>query len=447
MSPDPRLISRRHLLSAGAIAGLGATFSGSRSDAAALVVPGARQFTVNQPLVDAFVRRRGGPIGTSGKVAVAFRCDHHLNKFIQNLLPFHRKYQIPVTVAAMSQMFSIEAGVNGSTSMSFPALQRMALENGFEVANHGATHRDAPTSQDLRNEIVHSKAKLSMSLPKLPIELFVPPGVGGTGYQGFNGGLAPSSFQRYLAGRLILQEHALSTGYTPGYWSMSGDPLDSMGNVHVGLDAAVFARRGPLFVQAAGQLGRGVSFMYHPSSLDTAGLQAIEQFMAWCAAERDAGRLEILTVTGLMMSSFSGSIRHNLLSGTSSFKSGWNGWNGSAARWILQKEPAAWYARRGAQSAALFKDVLIGDHAGSVRQLRIPFRSPQGTRVRIEVFDVHFPGHLRVTREISLPASADFRLVHQYLALPLTGTSIVRVQITPLSGGELHVQEPQLLAA
>lgn len=446
MNAHSRLIGRRQLVT-GTIAGIGSTILSSRAEAAALVAPEARQFTANQPLVNAFLKRRGGPIGTAGKVAVAFRCDHHLNKFVLNLLPLHRKYGIPVTIATMSQMFSLEAGMNGSTSMTFPALQRMALENGFEVANHGATHRDAPTSQDLRNEIVHSRAKLSMSLPKLPIELFVPPGVGGTGYQGFNGGLAPSSFQRYLAGRLILQEHAVSTGYSPGYWSMSGDPLDSMGNVHVGLDSAVFARRGPSFVQAARQLGRGVSFMYHPSALDMAGLEAIEQFMAWCAAERAAGRLEILTVTGLMASSFSGIVRHDLLSTTSSFRSGWNGWNGVAARWNLLRVSGASYASRSAQSTALFKDVLLEDHAGSVRQLRIPLRAVEGARVRIDVFDLDSPVQFRLTRDITLLPSAGFGLVHQYLTLPLTGTRLIRVRITPLSGGDLHVQEPQLLAA
>ncbi|MDD1477205.1 polysaccharide deacetylase family protein [Arthrobacter sp. H16F315] len=404
-------------------------------------------FTPNTALVDAFVARRGGVIGTGGKTAIAFRCDHHLNQFESRLLPLHQKYGIPVTIAAMSQMFRVETGTNGSTNLSFPRLQALALANGLEIANHGATHTDADTSQRLREEIVYSRNALTASLPKLPLELFIPPGVGGTQYLGFAGGKTQDSFQKYLAGRLITQQHAMSTGYVPGYWPMTGNPLDSMGNVHVGIENADYARRGPDFIAAARRQGRGVCFMYHPSLVDDIDLEAIDGFFAWCSRERDAGRLEILTTTGLMMSSFSTSSRHDLLSATKSFVFGWNGWNGSAANWARRTDSGVTYARRGALSLPLFKDVPVGASAGSARQLRILMRSTTGVRVKVEVLDPANPGSFTAAKTVTLPPAAGFQQAHQYVVLPLTGTPLVRVRITPLSGGELHVQEPRLLAA
>jgi len=404
-------------------------------------------FTPNTGLIQAFSARRGGAIGTGGKVAIAFRCDHHLNKFESRLLPLHQKYGIPVTVAAMSQMARVETGANGSANLSFPRLQALALANGLEIANHGATHTDADTPQRLREEIVYSRSALARALPKLPLELFIPPGVGGTRYLGFAGGQTPYSFRRYLAGRLITQQHAMSTGYVPGYWPMSGNPLDSMGNVHVGIQNADYARRGPAFITAARRQRRGVCFMYHPSLVDDIDLQAIEDFFAWCASERNAGRLEILTTTGLMMSSFSGSSRHDLMSAGASFAGGWNGWNGSTGNWARRVDPGATYARRGSRSLALFKDVPVGTYAGSARQLRVAMRSSTGVRVKLEVFDPANPAFFTAAKTITLSPAPDFHLEHQYLILPLIGTPRVRVRITPLSGGELHVQEPRLLAA
>jgi peptidoglycan/xylan/chitin deacetylase (PgdA/CDA1 family) len=443
MSISSKTLSRRSFLYAGAFGAAAAFAPITSASGATEIYP----FTPNTDLVNAFVARRGGAIGTGGKVAIAFRCDHHLNKFESRLLPLHQKYGIPVSIAAMSQMFRVETGTNGSTNLSFPRLQALALANGLEIANHGATHTDADTPQRLREEIVNSRIALTAALPKLSLELFIPPGVGGTQYLGFEGGKTQYSFQKYLAGRLITQQHAMSTGYVPGYWPMTGNPLDSMGNVHVGIENADYARRGPDFIAAARKQGRGVCFMYHPSLVDDTDLQAIDGFFAWCARERDAGRLEILTTTGLMMASFSTSSRHDLLSAAASFLNGWNGWNGAVADWARRTDSGVNFARRGSQSLALFKDVPVGPYAGSARQLRVLMRSTTGVRVKVEVLDPANPGLFAVAKTITLPPAEGFQQAHQYVILPLTGTPRVRVRITPISGGELHLQEPRLLAA
>lgn len=437
------VLDRRKFLWAaavGAATGLGPTHPAARAAE-------AYAFTANMGLVQDFLTRRGGPIGTGSRVAVAFRCDHHLTKFESRLLPLHQKYSIPVTVAVMSQVFNVEKGANGSDALSFNRLQALALANGLEIANHSATHTDAATPQRLREEIVYSRSSLARNLPQLPIELFIPPGVSGTKYLGFAGGKFQSSFQKYLAGRLITQQHAVSTGYVPGYWPMTGNPLDSMGNVHVGIENADYARRGPDFVAAARRQGRGVCFMYHPSLVDDADLRAIEDLFAWCARERSAGRMEILTTSGLMMAKYSSRSRHDLLSAGVSFGGGWHGWNGAAAGWARRTEAGTAYARRGSRSSALYKDVAVGIYAGSPRELRVALRSATGVRVKLEIYDPDNPGVFRASRTVAVLPSEDFRYSYQHLILPLTGTPRVRIRITALSGGELHLREPRLLAA
>ena len=288
---------------------------------------------------------------------------------------------------------------------------------------------------------------MAQAMPKLPIDLFSPPGVGGTRYQGFQGGRSQAAFQTFLAGRVITQSHAVSTGYVPGYWPMTGNPLDSMGNGHIGIENADYALKAPNFVTAARRLGRGACFMYHPNLVNDEDLAALESFFAWCANERDTGRMEILTVSGLMMSDFKSTGRHDLLGAGSTFRRGWGTWNGAASKWAIRSEDGTFFARRGAASGPLECDFLVGVHAGSSRQLRLKIRSTSGARVRVEIFDPAAHAAFTSTTDVMLTSSGVFGNVHKYVTLPLTGSRVLRVRITPLSGGEIHVQHPELLAA
>ena len=428
-----------------ALAGLGAVAALSASGCTPSDPTTPEPSPFNGAMLDAFVARRGGPIGTDGKIAVAFRCDHHVNKFSSRLLPLHQKYSIPVTIAAMSQMPVVERGPNGSDLVSFQMLQEYALQNGFEIGNHGATHRDAASEPRLRTEIVDARRSLGRSLPKLPIELFIPPGVGGTDYMGFKGGGAVSVFSDTAAGRLIMGEHALSTGYVRGFWSMTGEPRANLGMGHIPFESAPVIARGPEHIARARRQGRGACFMYHPNGLSEAGLKALEGFFEWCASERDAGRLEILTVGGLMMARIDSAARHDLLADTGAGAS-WDGWGLSGAQWNLLPEDGQPFARSRAKTAVMGKTFTPGIHAGSPRQLRVSLRSRTGCRVRLEVFDAGSPQRLHVAKEVVLRASTVFIPVHQYLTLPLTGTGSLRVRITATGRG-CDVRRPELLAA
>ncbi|WP_115788795.1 polysaccharide deacetylase family protein [Arthrobacter silvisoli] len=426
----------------GTVAALSASGCTPSDDAGPQPVPG------NASMLDAFLARRGGPIGTDGQSAIAFRCDHHLNKFVSNVLPLHRKYSIPVTIAALSQMAAVERGPNGSDSVTFAQLQQYALENGFEIGNHSATHRDADSEPRLRAEIVDSRRSLAQSLPKLPIELFIPPGVGGTNYMGFNGGATLQAFSENPAGRLIMEEHALSTGTIRGFWSMTGEPLSNLGRGHIPFESLDAISRGRGYVQLARRQRQGACFMYHPSGLNAAELTALEGFFEWCASERDAGRLEILTVGGLMTARIDSADRHDLLTAPGVGGPAWDGWNVPDEQWTLLQEDGQDFARSRTPTAVLGRDIPLDGHAGSPRQLRVSLRSLRGCRVRLRVFDAGSAAGLNVTKDVVLQGSPGFVPVRQYLTLPLTGTDTLRLSITATAvGGDLDVRQPELLAA
>jgi hypothetical protein len=188
--------------------------------------------------------------------------------------------------------------------------------------------------------------------------------------------------------------------------------------------------------------------MYHPSGLNAAELVALEGFFEWCASERDAGRLEILTVGGLMSARIDSADRHDLLAAPGVGGPAWEGWDVPAAQWSLLQENGQDVARIRTPTAVLGKDFQVGGHGGSSRQLRVAMRSRRGCRVRLEVFDAGSPASLHVTKDVVLPGSPAFVPVHQYLTLPLTGTDTLRVSVTASTGGgDLDVRQPGLLAS
>ncbi|WP_162943621.1 polysaccharide deacetylase family protein [Arthrobacter celericrescens] len=440
-----RTLGRRRFV---ALAGLGTVAALSASGCTSSDPTAPQAVPSNASLLDAFLARRGGPIGTNGQTAIAFRCDHHLNKFVSNVLPLHRKYSIPVTVATLSRMAAVERGPNGSDTVTFAQLQQHALENGFEIGNHSATHRDADSEPRLREEIADARRSLAQSLPKLPIELFIPPGVGGTNYMGFNGGATLSAFSESPAGRLIMEQHALSTGTIRGFWSMTGEPLANLGRGHISFESLDAISRGRGYVQLARRQRQGACFMYHPSGLNAAELVALEGFFEWCASERDAGRLEILTVGGLLTARIDSAVRHDLLAAPGVGGPAWDGWNVPAEQWTLLQEDGRDVARSRTPTAVLSRDCPLGRHAGSPRQLRVFLRTLRGCRVRLQVFDAGSPEGLNVTKDVVLRGSPGFVPVEQYLTLPLTGTETLRVSITATTGGgDIDVRQPELLAA
>lgn len=279
-----------------------------RTDGAPVTLPdpqpapqqaGADTGLINRLLLEDFTSRHKGTKSTKGRPAVAIRLDHGLANLAQHVLPLLRKYGFPFSIAMLSRGWTRpeNAGITAAD------VQAWVKNDRAEIWNHGATHGAATTSAELQDEIVTGLAELRAQFPGVPIDGFVVPGVGTPGYGGFNGGGTPAAFYGTEAGRLILQHHAISTGSIYGTSRRVLDGTPRQGQGHFTLDAstpdAVAAQ-----LRAVARDLTGLQLMLHPSLLNTEGFMTtdvLDQVFALIAAERDAGRLVVLSPYELML--------------------------------------------------------------------------------------------------------------------------------------------------
>lgn len=239
-----------------------------------------------QEFKDAF-----GTISTGGKAAVALRFDHGLANFNTKIRPLLEARDLPYCLALSSRHWdaSENSGVTPAMVDSWPLA---------EVWNHGAgNHQDANDLAGLTDMIVTGKSELQAQLPNKTIWGFIPPGVGGTNYGGFNGGDSPEAFYGTLAGQLILENHAVSSGAFPGtaYRPLDGEVRQGMS--HAGLETRTVSSLQSL-VNTAIADKTGLQLMTHPSRLDEAGYHTtadLTQMLDYIVAKRDAGELVVLS--------------------------------------------------------------------------------------------------------------------------------------------------------
>ena len=250
---------------------------------------------VRDILITDYRRRRGGTIGTGGLPAVALRFDHGLTKFNSIVLPLLRQHGLP-----WAQAITTDRVGSGEDAMTWAQLQAAAIDSGGEIANHSKTHGNPNSNLALAREVIDSLAALKTNLPRLPIELWMPPGQPEGEWFGYMSPNAAAKYDTY-AGRLILANHALTFGYMPpgGYYRpLTGQLIQGM--PHYTGDIATLA-------QLQGRVngipsGHGLTIMFHPALVDTTGnitAANLGAFLSWLAAERDAGRLVVLTPGGL----------------------------------------------------------------------------------------------------------------------------------------------------
>lgn len=235
---------------------------------------------------------------TGGKAAVALRFDHGLANFNSKIRPLLEARNLPYCLALSSRGWSVSenAGVTASMVNSW---------NRCEVWNHGAgpNHNDASDLQTLTDQIVKGKEELQAQLPDKKIWGFIPPGVGGTNYGGFNGGDSPEAFYGTLAGQLILEHHAVSSGAFTGtaYRPLDGEVRQGM--AHAGLETRSVSSLQSL-VNTAIANHSGLQLMTHPSRLDESGYHTtaqLTQMLDYIVSKRDAGELVVLSPYEMMV--------------------------------------------------------------------------------------------------------------------------------------------------
>lgn len=245
----------------------------------------------NALLVQDFTRRRGGRKPTGGKAVVAIRADHGLANFASKMLPLCQARGIVPSLALNSRSW----GLSENTGVTEAIVDGWVAAGDVEIWNHGALgHNDANTPEKLVDAIVNGLSELRAQLPSAQVDGWVVPGVGSDPtYMGFNAGRDVQSFYNTDAGRLILEHHAISTGYIAGTHQMVLDGEVRQGGHQFTIDSQTLTAF-QAEVDAAIANKTGLQIMIHPSQIDlsrkisTATLTAMLDYVV---AKRDAGQL------------------------------------------------------------------------------------------------------------------------------------------------------------
>ena len=352
-----------------------------------------------------FRNRYGGRCGTGGKAALAFVFDHGTDSFISKVLPILQKYNVPASIGLNSQMYSPDYAFFGTdASTTFASLQTAFINNGISVWNHGRLHK--PTSQPMQLEIIGGRNELQISLPMIPIDGWLHTGA----YGDFESGRTLAKYREQSVGALIMNGHAVLTGdiqepikplngeMKPGF---DGEWLDN-GATQIASAKSV--------IQKAQAIGGGVMTRHHPQFLGESGyisVAQLDEFIGWCAAERDAGRLVIMTGDLLNLADASSTYRRNLLSGV--------GGAGDQGRLI---------------SSSVYQ------HArGSVNEAHARVKLTTAGTVRIQVTGTG----LSASKTFTVPANT-WVDVRKHFMIPLIGTADLNVTCWALTGTGLQVE-------
>lgn len=254
--------------------------------------------------------RRGGMLGTNGATPVALSFDHGFANFRDFVLPHLVRLGLPCSVAINTNTL----GVGESAGVTYSHLQEWCLNHGIELSHHSRDHSDVASSSDvaaLNDKILGTVPLLAAQCPECIADSYVMPGVSGTQYNGFNAGVPFKNWWEHPAGRIIADNFPIVTGSLSGQAvPMTGAPVFAIDRI--GWDTASWATETRNRISALSGTGMGVNIFMHPSKIEN-GIPAssVVTMLEWLAAERDAGRIEVLTISGFAWSDTS-STRLNL---------------------------------------------------------------------------------------------------------------------------------------
>lgn len=257
--------------------------------------------------------RKGGRIGTNGKGVVALRFDDAPADFVNKILPLLRERNLPFTRVTTSD--SIASTGEVVTDAKLLEMQDYCIKSGGEVWNHGRDHLDASGELTIYDNLIGSLQDLRTKMPRIPIDCFAPPGGAETFYDGWLMKDLEAWANTY-AGRLLMGNYALVSGYFPNsyYRPLDGQLRD--GQIHYSCDAYTSASSVTQVVDRARDWKVGVSLMWHANNIGATGKQSLAVFteiLDYIAAERDAGNIEVLTLSGMATADVTSSYRDDLL--------------------------------------------------------------------------------------------------------------------------------------
>lgn len=254
--------------------------------------------------------RKGGRIGTAGRGVIALRFDDAPAEFVSKVLPLLEERGLPFTRVTTSESIN---GVDLPAG-TFEDMQDYSIQFGGEVWNHGRTHGEA-SGAELDGEISGALDTLREAMPRIPIDCFAPPG-GSISWGGYMPSNSVENYTTTVAGQMVMNLHGLVTGYYPNsyYWPIDGKMRD--GQNHYSCDV-YNANTMKTLIDRARDWRVGIVMMWHAHNLDTTGnttTAALTEALDYLAAERDAGNLLVLTVSGMATADTSSDYRRDPLS-------------------------------------------------------------------------------------------------------------------------------------
>lgn len=324
---------------------------------------------------DAARTRVGNKIGTAGKAVVMLRFDDYPDTLLSKVIPVLAEHQLPSYFACTVNH------VENLSSVTWPQLQTAALANGMQITGHSWSHGNQTSDAGIAQEIVDSADYFEQQMPGIRVDVWTQPSVGGAvPYDDYSGD-ADAEFFGTNAGRLLLSRYAVVNGARGGWKHPQGggSMIGSSNMTYETFDLATFQDR----VLELERTGSAADLMLHPGRLDEAGYMTSATFaacMAWLAAERDAGR--VLVLSGLAKAVLDGgsTYRHDMIDRPVSAAE-LNGWN--ATGWTNVGDVFTSPGTTGRLSKAFIIAGITGA-AGSVREFSVLVRAAAAATVRLE---------------------------------------------------------------
>lgn len=366
-------------------------------------------------------KRLLGGHGTRGQAAVSFRFDDGHAAFGELVFPLLRKHALP-SFAAITERHLDASGVSNT------AVQQWAINDAVEITSHSRKHATETGESAIRDSLVTWADELQSRVGHVVVDTWTFPSNGY--FDGLDSGRQAQYFPDTYAGRLLMERFAMPYGVTGGWLSpICGEP--TVGQSHITIETMSLAEV-QSYVGMAQDAGMGLVMMVHPSRLNTPGYMTtatLDQVFAWVAGEREAGRLSVLTGTGIGFAHKGDSA--NMLPRLSS-------WTGTG--WGSGEE------RSTTGTSTLTTDVTINGFAatrGAPVELSFEVDGDSGTQVQIALSAPGLP--LDTTRTVTLTGTG-WQRVYNVATIPSGmgfGTSFT-ASVRKTTAGALTVRAPRL---
>lgn len=261
--------------------------------------------------------RKGGTIGAAGRGVIALRFDDAPTDFTAKILPLLRERGLPFTRVSTSD--SIASTEETITDADLTEMQAYCIADGGEVWNHGRDHANATGQAAIYDNLIGALHKLREKMPRIPVDCFAPPGGGSISYSGHMPSYTIANWGNTYAGHLLRGHHAISSGYLQDTYYRPVDGVLRDGQIHFSNDSRTVAATKTL-IDRARDWKVGVVMMWHAHNLDTkdhmttAGLIEVLDHLV---AQRNAGSVLVLTVSGLGVADVASDQREDVLEATS----------------------------------------------------------------------------------------------------------------------------------